>query len=126
MSVDTAVSPANVATAALMALEAAERALMPSGSRSRLYVAIEAVREARSYIAFPSSPGRVRLAAALAVVLETESNADTLGQIPVGSLVQRGLSVAIHLAQCALADCAPGGEHIRQEVRVILALSEQS
>lgn len=116
----------NTAHAVLMALETAEANLMPPGSSSRLYLAIRAADSVVAFYSMPSLPARQRLAIRLEDLQRVESDATALGHLPIGSLMQRGLSVAIHITQAALADTPPNAAHVLEEARQIVRLSERA
>lgn len=124
MTLDTAVSPANVATSALYALEAAETAIMPCRcAHSRLYVAITCVEETRSFLQFPSEPGRVRLLSALEDVFRVETEGAALRN--TRPLIRRGLALAITLAQGALLGDPGSADLVLEEIRQIAQIAER-
>lgn len=94
----------NVTHSALIALEAAEAALMPNGCKSRLWVGIECVSATLGHLAFRSEPSRMRLLAALEHVFAVQTIGRHLDQLPDDSPIARGLTLSIHLAHCALLD----------------------
>lgn len=111
------VSQRNVAYACLIALSDAEAVLMPNGSHSRLFAAVRTANATVRFLSNPTFIARVDLAAQLEDLKLIESNAVLAGNLPVGSLVQRGLSLSIHIAQAALAGCDVPAEYALGEAR---------
>lgn len=116
----------NTAHAVLLALESAEANLMPQGSHSRLYAAIIAADSTVAFYANPSLTARHRLSVRLEDLQRIESDATAMGHLPVGSLMQRGISLGIHITQAALADAPPNAAHVLEEARQIVRLSARS
>lgn len=127
----TDVSAQNVAHAVLIALEAVEAATMPSGTSSRLFVAIRAADATKAYLAYEghACPARDAARRTLLVRLDdveaVESVGVTLRNLPVGSLMQRGISLAAHVAKAALADADPFAEHALHEAQLLMRVAQQ-
>lgn len=120
----TDISARNTAEVVRMALEQAEQYLSPSGScSSRLYVAIRAADATRAWYAYPSPAAHARLVQRLDDVKTVESTGVMLENLPVGGLMQRGLSLAIHVAQAALAGAEPSVEFVLDEARNVVRLA---
>lgn len=112
-------SQRNIAYSCLIALSDCEAAMMPNGSHSRMFAAVRTTNATVRYLSNKTFIARADLAAQLDDIKLVESNAVALNQLPIGSLIQRALSLAIHLAQAALADCPVPAEHALSEARWI-------
>jgi hypothetical protein len=116
----------NTAAVVLAALETAEETLSPAGtSQTRLFVATRAAQASLAYISFPTDSGRTRLRLRLEDLQLVESLGCLAGNLPVGGLMQRGLSLAIHIAQTTLAGVPASTEFVLEEARVIVRLASR-
>lgn len=116
------VSPYNAAVSTHTALSAAEAWLMPEGARSRLFAAVEVADITVSYLAYESDQTRASLLKALNHLRLVESNAVDMNNLPPDSLVGRGLSLGIYIAQMALGASVPTS-HAMREAREIVKLA---
>lgn len=126
MTLADAVSPRNVAHAALLALQEAEAQIMPPDGHSRLFVAITCLEDALAYLSFPTRSGRTRLRLRLEDVQRVESTGVQLGNLNPDSLIQAGLSLAIFVAQTTLAGVIYQPEHALDEARRIVRLAART
>jgi hypothetical protein len=110
-----------IAYAVTHALESAE-ATLPAGAQSRLWAACRTSRATLRYLQRPTGVARADLAAHLDQLRDIESMAVLVGQLPPESIVSRGISLAIHIAQAALA-AVPTGAHALCEAKELRRLT---
>lgn len=119
------VSPRNVAYSVLIALQEAEARLMPDGAHSRLYAAVSTTDAAVRFLSNPTSSARADLVSELETLKEIESAAANLGQLPKGSLISLGISIAIYVAQTTLAGYEWSSGSVLREAQSIYRLAQQ-
>jgi hypothetical protein len=110
----------DIAHSVLLVLEEIERTTTPEGTHSRLYTAIQVCQETLAFYTFNSLAGRERLLMRIQDLRDVESIAALQGLIPVGSVMQRGISIALHIGGAALADADPKPRHVLREARELI------